>query len=106
MTKFQARCEREDEEDRLRMTENETRWQLLGVWGVFEYWLTGGDVFRRKVSAHNITSLGAPMGVRWESSLAHFQRYVAGVLPVGHNNRATEGAARGCVQLTRGNYDE
>lgn len=60
-------------------------WTLLGVWGTFEYWLApdGVNVSRRKVSAHNVMACdGAPMGARWESSLTHFETYVAAILPV------------------------
>lgn len=63
-------------------------WKLLGTWGVFEYWLGyDGDVYRRKVSDYNhmqTDSRGTeyPAGVRWEGSLAWFERYVAGRLPV------------------------
>lgn len=59
-------------------------WTLLGTWGVFEYWQTGDDVYRRKVSSYNYSdhNTGAPMNARYECSLAHFQRYVAGTLPV------------------------
>lgn len=60
-------------------------WTLLGEWGVWEYWLApdGDTVYRRQVSDWNVLGAdGSPMGARWESSLVHFQRYVAGALPV------------------------
>ena len=60
-------------------------WTLLATVGGFEYWtdadgLDGryADVYRRKVSTHNVTgSRGEPMGLRWESKRWHFDRYVA-----------------------------
>lgn len=69
---------------------NDTTWTYLGDWNGFEYWRadradwnTLGDVYRRKVSTWNVTGPdGAPMGVRWDSTFPHFQRYVAGRLPV------------------------
>lgn len=60
-------------------------WTLLGTWGAFEYWLApdGDTVFRRKASSWNVMGPdGSPMGARWESSLAHFETYVAGRLAV------------------------
>ncbi len=65
-------------------------WTLLGVWGPFEYWLApdGENVHRRKVNVLNYCETGRreragfPVGARWDSSLAHFQRFVAGTLPV------------------------
>lgn len=63
-----------------------SEWQLLGTWGVFEYWLApdGDTVYRRKVSSYNYLDnvTGAPMNARRESTLAHFQRFIAGALPV------------------------
>ena len=59
-------------------------WTLLGTWGVFEYWLApdGVNVHRRKSSPHNVMFEGIPMGARWDSSLAHFETYVAARLAV------------------------
>lgn len=60
-------------------------WQLLGTWGIWEYWLSpdGVNISRRKVSAWNVLACdGAPMGARWESTLVHFETYVAGCLAV------------------------
>lgn len=59
---------------------SEATWTLLGVWGVFEYWLApdGVNVSRRKVSDWNVMAPdGSPTGARWESSLTHFETYVA-----------------------------
>ena len=63
---------------------SENAWTLLGLWNGWEYWLApdGANVYRRKPSVHNVTFEGAPMGVRWESSLVHFQTYVAGRLAI------------------------
>lgn len=63
---------------------SEAHWTLLGVWGVWEYWLApdGVNVYRRRAKLYGRDTTGAPMGVRWESTLAHFTTYVAGRLAV------------------------
>jgi hypothetical protein len=66
--------------------EERMAWTLLGAWSTFEYWLApdGDTVVRRKVSSYNYLDAvnGSPVGARYESTLAHFERFVAGVLPV------------------------
>jgi hypothetical protein len=58
-------------------------WTLLAVIDGFEFWTDGdgfdaahADVFRRRVSAHNVAgSSGEPLGARWESKRWHFDRF-------------------------------
>lgn len=54
-------------------------WTLRGRTDTFEYWEADdghrSDVYRRRISEHNVDFEGAPMGVRWECSLGHFNTY-------------------------------
>ena len=62
-------------------------WTMIGVittesgFGVWEYWQdpNGRDVYRRRVSRHNVNQVddNAPVGARWESTRAHYDRWIA-----------------------------
>lgn len=56
-----------------------TGWVKLGEASGREYWSgPGGDVYKRRVSEWNVTDAnGAPMGARWDSTRAHYERFVA-----------------------------
>ena len=68
--------------------ETATSWTYLGDWYGFEYWASPGQdvqVYRRKPCVDNYfapDATGTPSALRWEGSLAWFERSVAGVLPV------------------------
>jgi len=39
------------------------------------YWDIGGEVYRCNTDEPGLDSTGAPLGARWESTRAHYDRY-------------------------------